>query len=303
MICIWASRCLFFRSSGITTSPGISIITFSASLAAIIKELVAAKSVANRRPRYVKGLRQYLTLFAKGRETMPLAAISVTEIESWFATRAEAPSTRASNLGRLSALFSFAVRRGYLMENPVDRIETVFLEAKPPRILTPAEARRMLEFTRIEMPRFMRWLALALFAGVRPEELDKFDGGIDLERALVTIDAAASKVRRRRVMPLPAAAVAWLKLGGDLPLPQSTRRRYVRRIRDYMNWREWPQDVLRHTAASYLLTEHQDAGKVALWLGNSPKILLAHYHEITSKQAAQEFYSIRPAVAQLNLDL
>ena len=41
----------------------------------------------------------------------------------------------------------------------------------------------------------------------------------------------------------------------------------------------WPKDVLRHTAASYLLALHGDVGKVAMMLGNSPNILLTHYHE------------------------
>jgi len=274
------------------------------TLAQVIHELLAAKTVANRRPRYLKGLKQYLGAFARGRESALITEIDAGQVEAWFASRREAPSTRSSNLGRLSALFAYAHRRGYVTENPVDRIETVFLEPKPPKIITPPEARMMLEHTRRHFPRFLPWLTLALFAGIRPEEMDRLEWrNVDLERGLVTIDAAASKVRRRRVMPVPEVAVAWLKLGGQLPLPHVSRRRYVRRLRDALGWPEWPQDVLRHTAASYLLAEHQDAGKVALWLGNSPKILLAHYQELVGRDVARQFYALLPLAPQMELTL
>jgi integrase len=293
---------LFYQPPG-QVQPAISAAhVISHSLASVIAELETAKTVANRRPKYVTGLRQYLDLFARGRELTPIASIGVREIEAWFASRTEAPSTRASNLGRLSALFGFAVRRGYLSENPVKRLETIFLERSAPLVLSPAQARLALVTARREFPRFVPWLALALFAGVRPEELDQIAwANVDLDRGLVTIDAAVSKVRRRRAMPLPAAAVAWLKLGGDLPIPHVSRRRYIRRLRTALGWAVWPQDVLRHTAASYLLSEHQDAPKVALWLGNSVKILLAHYHEVVGGDTAREFWAIRPESDQSEL--
>ena len=41
-----------------------------------------------------------------------------------------------------------------------------------------------LDFARREMPRFLPWLTLALFAGVRPEEADKLTWqSIDLDRS------------------------------------------------------------------------------------------------------------------------
>jgi integrase len=164
-----------------------------------------------------------------------------------------------------------------------------------PRIFTVAEARTALEFVRATTPRLLPWFVLGLFAGIRPEEADRLDwAAVDLERGLVRVDAAASKVRQRRVVPLAPAAVAWLKLGGDLPLPLTSRRRYVRRLRDRLGWAAWPQDVLRHTAASFLLAEHQDAAKVALWLGNSPKILLTHYHEMVSDAEKVAFWGLKP---------
>lgn len=291
-VCAWASRCLHFLPP---VEPRVRVVP---SLAQVISELLAAKKVANLRPKYLKGLKLYLEQFASGRELLPISEISVRELEAWFAERNEASSTRSSNTGRLASLFSFAVRRGYMAENPTKRMERIHIERKTPEIFTPAQCRLALDFAEQEFPRFLPWLVLAMFCGVRPEELDKLSWqAVNLPEKIITIDAAVSKVRRRRLTPIPAVALAWLKFGGDLPLPLSSRRRYVRRIRDRLGMEDWPQDVLRHTAASYTLAIHQDAPKVAMWLGNSPKILLRDYQQLVSANAAAEFWGLLPLCA------
>ena len=79
------------------------------TLGQAIEFLLAAKRAANFRPRYIDSLRLYLSQFARGREDLPLSHFTVEAVERWFAERSEALTTRASNAGRLSALFSFAL--------------------------------------------------------------------------------------------------------------------------------------------------------------------------------------------------
>ncbi|HRZ58656.1 MAG TPA: hypothetical protein P5525_24715, partial [Candidatus Paceibacterota bacterium] len=114
----------------------------------------------------------------------------------------------------------------------------------------------------------------------------------------VTVDAAASKVRQRRIVHLMPSAGEWMKLAlkskSRLPLSQSTRRRFLRRLRDHLGFKIWPKDVLRHSAASYWLAECQDAAKVALELGNSVGVLFRHYRELVTKEEAGKFWDIRP---------
>ena len=296
----WLTQGCFLCGRGATARS--SAFSTAHSLQRVTLELIRAKTAANRRPKYVKGLALYLRAFMRGRENLPVSRICVSDLEDWFLQRREAPSTQASNMGRLSALFAFAVRRGYMADNPVKRLELVTVERAAPRILSPMECRRALSFVRWNIPRFIPWMALALFAGIRPEEIDRLTwADVDLERGAVTINAAASKVRRRRVTPLTPAAVAWLRLGGDLAIPYVSRRRYIRRVRNHLGLSVWPQDVLRHTAATYWLHEHGDAGKVALWLGNSARILLAHYRELVSEADAGAFWAIRPESSQMEL--
>ena len=256
--------------------------------------MLRAKEQAGRRPAYVSNLKLYLNRFSKEHAEFSLEEITPATLEKWI-EQFPGQHYRSTWKNRLSTLFAFAVRRGYLSENPCDKLEPVSVDLKPAVIFTIEQCRTMLHFVRRQIPRFIPWLVLALFAGVRPEELDRLTWqDVDLAAKRVTISAAASKVHRRRVTPLEPAAVAWLKFGGDLPIPHVSRRRYVRRMRSRLGLAAWPQDALRHTAASMMLAREQDAGKVALWLGNSPKILLSHYHQIVSGDECRKFWELEP---------
>ena len=264
-----------------------------------IEAVCTSKASANYRPAYITSLRQYLTLFARGRESQPLAAFTVDTIEGWYQERGESFNARASNTGRLSALFSFAVRRGWIGSNPCNQLEKVRIDRRPPTIVTPLQAALIIDHARRRKPHRLAFFALAMYAGVRPDELSRIRwDAVNLDDGTVTIDAAASKVRRRRIIYLEPTALLWLKLarecGGKLPVARSTRQRYLYHATRALNLESWPQDLLRHTAASYLLALHRDPGKVANTLGNSARILETNYKALVSAKDCAEFWSFTP---------
>jgi integrase/recombinase XerD len=276
----------------------------SIPLVKAIEETIHIKRDSGRRPTYVNTLRQYLNQFAKGRENVPVNRITEREIQKWFADRNEKPVTRAANLGRLSALFGVCWRRGYIAENPIHKIEKPYVDRRAPSILTLRQCAKLLVFARRQNPNLLAWLSLALLAGVRPEECLKLDwSNIDLARGELRVDAAASKVRTRRLVRLSPACRAWLwlakQMGATLPKGDSTHRRYVKHMRRILGFKSWPQDILRHTAASYLLARHQDAGKVAMMLGNSADILNQHYKELVPLEKGVRFSSLLPSPAMV----
>lgn len=273
-----------------------SVVTVQAvTLEQAISRLIVAKRLANCRPRYVKGLELYLKQFANGRESQSLASFDVHTVESWLASRNEALTTRASNIGRLSALFSFGERRGWVVKNPCRQLERVHIDQKPPTILSVDQCERLMRWAQFHRPGALAFLSLGLFAGVRPEETERIDWNA-YKDGKVVIDAAASKVRRRRVVNLHKTANEWVQASKAAPLPitRITRRRILHAAREVLGLERWPQDVLRHTAASYLVAVHRDAGLVADWLGNSPSILLRHYRQLVSDEDAAAFWAIRP---------
>lgn len=290
-LCLAQKKCLLLESAHKMQSlqPELRLaVPFNISISATIDEMLPAKRAANCRERYVKSLNFYLRQFAKGREQRPLAEFTSAEIEDWM-NKYPCPWSRRSWLSRLGALFSFALRRGHIAANPCKRIEGVRVDIAPPKILTPAQADLILQIC----PSICRpYLILGLFAGIRPEEIMRLDwSAIDLETKTVRVDG---KTRRRRIVNLEPKAVALLSgcplQRGPVSPSLSTLRRFKRRALAALGLARWPQDLLRHTAASYLLALHQDAGKVATMLGNSSAILLTHYHEPVRNGDCREFW-------------
>lgn len=263
----------------------------------VIDEVFAAKVAANRRPAYTRHLRIYLNRFARGREDTPINEFDMASIEQWLAGQKDTPTARKGHWGRLSCMFSYAKRKKYITENPCSGMDRPRIDPKPPVIFTVDEADKLLRWLATEGRR--RWrlaqVVLGLFTGIRPVELTRiYWRDIELERALVRVDASASKVRQRRIVPLPQNAVEWLKLcpRTDKPIG-AIRWKWIATL-ERGTGLKWSNDVLRHSAASYLLAKHDDCGKVSRWLGNSPVILLNHYTELVGKAEAGRYFNIRP---------
>ena len=255
---------------------------------------VESKQVANRRPVYIKELRRSLLKFSVGRESLDISSISPADIEDYFKDSKFSIRTRETQMSRLGALFSWAERRGLIQFNPVRRLDRIAIDHPPPRILTPQEADRLLMFSENRQPKLFGYVVIGLFAGVRPDELAKLEwSAVDTERALLTIDSAASKTRRRRVVPLHPKAVHWILKVKDRrgPIVSCNRPHQLQRLAMWMGWEEWPKDVLRKTCASYLLELHQDAGKVSTWMGHTQTVLYRHYRELVRPEDCAAFWS------------
>jgi integrase len=281
-----------------------------------IEETIRSRRADNRRERYVRELENYLRKFAVGRTEMFVDRIGLADIEQWFDSRNEGLATKRSNLGRLSSLFDVCFRRAYISSNPCLRMTVPTIDHKPPRILSPDEAHRLLAAYRKSAPTMLPWLVLGMFSGVRPDELARLKWrDLDLVNGSLNVDAAASKVRRRRVVPLRHyrkiiygkreevqaidTIIRWLKLckpgkpDSIIAPPAITVRRWRRKLAQKADI-EWSPDLLRHTASSYLLELYHDPGRVAHWLGNSPRILERAYKQLVSAPDCQRFWNLTP---------
>lgn len=260
------------------------------TLAEGIKLYIAAKRSAKRSERYVDNLDLYLTQFARGRGEMQSAEITHEDIEGWFNGRDDADETKASDRWRISGLFAYLVRRGYLRDNPCAALEKITVVRGAPVILTPDQCGKALAWA-LDKP-LLPWLVLGLLCGLRPEEADQTTAKhFDKKNGWLTVDAQASKIRQRRVVHLHKQAIDWLKRcePKHFGLTRVTRRRWQRKLRVELGLEKWPQDVLRHTFASFTMAEVQDAGRVAAEMGNSVSVLMRSYRELMTKQTAKQY--------------
>jgi integrase len=255
----------------------------------VFDELIQSKRAGNRREVYVKSLSYYVSRFVDyaGAESK-IGSVTSSQVEEFISSFTG--YARQTWLNRISTLFSFAVRRGYVDRNPCDRIDRVRIDRNPPVILTVEQAKTLLlSCSTLCKP----YLVLGMFAGIRPDEIHRLDWSqINLDTATAKVDG---KTRQRRIVALEPVVIKYLKdhpiKTGPVAPSKETARRFKRKARACLGGK-WTADILRHTAASYLLGKYQDAGKVAMQLGNSPKILLSHYHDPVTKEECEKFWNL-----------
>lgn len=250
--------------------------------------------MSGRRPVYTKNLAHFLGAFVDAVGDVPVADVTTEQVEAWVGA-ARAPWSKASRLNRVSTLFAFAVRRGWVSANVCDRVERITIDRHPPRILLADECRRLLQAA---TARLRPWLVLGLFVGLRPTEAERMDwSSIRLRDRVAIVDGATSKVRRRRIVPLHPAAVAWLALdareAGPVVSSHSTLRR-DRRSAAMAAGIRWSADILRHTYGSMRMADGGLAAAVAGEMGNSTGILLTHYRELVRRDEAVAFWRCTP---------
>jgi integrase len=263
------------------------------TLQQVIQDLIIAKQNSNKRDYYVKSLKSYLRRFAETRESQSIAQIRVSDIEIWL-QQFKDPSSRQTWLNRISTLFSFAVKRKYIEKNPCEQVERITVVRKPPVILNVYQSRQLLDWCSTAM---RPYYVLATFAGIRPFEAERLDwSDVNLEAKTVRINGKVAKIQsHRRIVPLEPIAIKLLsrhpvKTGPISPLTGTVKRWKVG-ARAILGYKEWPCDILRHSTASYWMATRKDADGIAADLGNSRKILMAHYHEPVTPDAAAVFWN------------
>lgn len=260
-----------------------------------VAELIVALRKAGRDKRYLSQLEALLNRFAIDRQGVPMAKVGLPMVESFL--DGFHISSRSTIRSRLSGLFSFAVRRGYRLDNPCARLERVDLPDKPKRILSQAELLRLLAWMPRACPRLLPWFVLSTFCGLRPEEAEKTTPKeIHFKEGWIKVEAQTTKVRMRRVVYPKREAMRLLKAAVDyhppVALSVQSRRSALNRATEHLHWPEWYQDVTRHSAASYWLAIEPDVAKVATMLGNSPAVLLKHYKALVTKKEAKKFWRL-----------
>lgn len=275
------------------------------------------------RPEYVGTLRVVWNGFCAGRETLAVSDVTKKTVEQWLKGADWSGKTQRNYLGDLSNLFAWAIREGLASFNPCSQVRVV-TAANETAItsLAPEQVRALFKLAVSERAKegeragdaafseLLAYLALAVFCGVRPKEIERADlADLQLDQGVFVVDAAKSKTRQRRVVTLPTAARAWLTLWRKLH-PEAVRicptnherllRAFIRRA----GYPKWPHDVLRHTAATMILAASGNERLVKMELGHSAneETLHRHYKAVrmlngraVTKQAAKEFFAITPS--------
>jgi integrase len=301
------------------------------TVAEIVQEHLALLE-KTARPATVRDRRWNLEAFAKQYGGELAAAITPTMINAFTLEIPKRP-TQAARWRSVRALFNFAVAQGYMDEPPTERAKKIKQEIPDEiSVLSPAEVQEVMRRALQMEPRLVPYLAIGIFAGLRPEnELGRLDWDkINLKSRTITVTGKNAKTKKKRAVPISDNLAAWLET-----VPEAERageiyyyRRALRRVLgqeqaakaekraelEAQAAREgrklsgptpdetpapevlrWGQDIMRHTFGSYRQAVIKNINQLCEEMGNTPHIARAHYLDPPDEEAAAEFWAITPA--------
>jgi len=273
----------------------------------LMAEYREAKRKANCRPWHLRTIEYRIGKFAEVFGKRSVTDISTDEITNWLdgyqSNRGEplSPVSRNNFLAYLNAFFNFAQKKGYAGANPVERIDRVHVDRHEIAILTPDEIRRLMVTARDHAPELIPYLAIAVFAGVRPTELQRLTWeSVNFDLRYIHIAGGISKVRNERYVDMEDVLVKWLEpcrqTSGPIVVQDAySFTRLFNLVRERAGLKDtWTPDVLRHTYASYHVARYERKDKTALMMGHSVKMLDKHYRRPLHRSDTTEFWSISP---------
>lgn len=241
-------------------------------------------------------------------------AIDRSDVEAWLreleTERNLKPLSLRNSHSYASRMFNFARKRGYLSGNPCDHALNYTAEEGEPRIFPVTKIASLFSSANEEL---QLYLALGLFAGLRPEQelrnlnwedvlLDHEDGPV------IHIRSEKAKKRRRRYVPIAPNLSEWIEahrqLSGPIFPSPGRIRRLLRQAREKVDlWGDdakgqsrWPSDVMRHCFASYHLLEHGDENATVSAMGHKgSEMLHTHYRGLSTKAEAKRFWALAPS--------
>jgi hypothetical protein len=165
---------------------------------ALVDEFIAAKRAAGRRSEYTRIQASILGMFEKAFPDRFAHEVTAPEIETWLRDRGSLRTQRNYQFD-VRNLFNFALKRGYVASNPVERMEKIILDEKPVEILTVEQASSLLEAAELAGGTMTPFVAIGLFADLRTREIAVLDWkDVDLAEKTITVHAVKTKTRARR---------------------------------------------------------------------------------------------------------
>lgn len=269
------------------------------TVAAVVAELLKTRKNAKRSKRHLEDLKSRLDRFAAAFHVQ-ISTVTGPLLQSWLDGIEGSEQTRKNFRTALSNLFRFALRRGYVRQNPVEGTEKPKVKAPKPNPYTPAEGARLLAAAGSDI---LPAMALSAFAGFRTAEVWRLEWvDVKLGDGRIEIDAGKTKGGFRRWVPITPNLAEWIaphaKTEG-LIWKGTAKAFYAAAHRAAESARiPWKENGLRDSFASYRLAVVKNAGQVALEMGNSAKMVQKHYAELVTEADGNRWFTIRPQAAE-----
>lgn len=267
-----------------------------------------------------KRLKAHLDRFALTHGERLMREVTGNQALEWLQELAKEfdPRTVWNYYDSLSNFFNWAKRRKHTEKAPTSEIHESDLPVVPTKskgVLTVGQAAAMMAWLGEHRAHFVPWHALQLFAGIRNAEVARMQWEwIDLKRRVITLPGWVNDNggEAKRIVKtgddwvlhgLPENLWLWLEKYKDKGAVRAPSGDAIKRMRNVRFLKlpnhpipAWPQNAMRHTFCTMMISLHSDAAKVANWSRHTnPRQLYKSYvAKLVSKEEAEEFFAIVP---------
>lgn len=273
-----------------------------------INHKLSLTNSSNKGPseRTIQDYRHRLKIYSEAFGTQKLFEFDDVEFSNWLYERGDARGiTRTTK-----ALYSFAVERKYLPENPV-KIKIPKLKIGKPSVLEDEDWKSLVNLAlesqdkrnskKGEKIDLLGFVVLGLWCGLRPEsEIRRLEwSDVNIDEGFVNIHGDW-KVSIGRHVTIPECAKKLLKLckrkEGKIVKTKNLRRRWDWLRKSSGVYDKWNSDIMRHTYASMHYGLYGDKQKIINELGHCDSNMLRHYinHGVKIKRRAKNFFTFSP---------
>lgn len=272
-------------------------------------------SCSSLRPRSLTSYGQTAKRIKEGLPARNLSTITPEEIAQAVGIENASGASAAVHYRNARAFWKWAAKKGWCKAELFEKVDSPKAKkGSSISVLEPAEAALLISTAETHFPQAVAHFALQLFAGIRAEEINRLTKK-DVSPEGIELGEHATKTgSRRHITPSPTLA-AWLKkhpfkpcanwdkvsaacryLAGWKVIPDAATLEAHPLDDEFEARPAWPQNVLRHSHASYSVAYGLPLQDLLFEFGHtaSPTMLRRHYVGRADKKQAIAYFAISP---------
>jgi integrase len=271
----------------------------SVSVNQLVDEFIANRRAKGRSEIYIRDLTTRLSRFKISMGDRIIADISGSDVDHWIQSLNVAAQSQNNFRAVLSAMWTFAVRRGYAVTNVIQLVDKTSVVRDH---IPTFSVDQLTQLLATAPPEYLPVLAIGAFAGLRPEEINKLQWeDIDFHERTIRVNASAAKTRKKRFAEISDNLRAWLEphAGRTGPVAPRNLQKLRRATMKAAKIEKWPPDVLRHSFASAHYAFHRDPARTAVIMGHRDQnMLLTHYRDVMKPSEAAKYWTLLAIATQ-----
>jgi integrase len=257
------------------------------------------------RPKTIESIRDMVKRFKIDFGMARVKEIDSTRIESYLKSRKVSDQTRLNICRYLQQFFNWSINKGHFVGvNPAISVKKeIHVDAGSPAYFNIEQCKALLNAAQMEKHKpLLAYIALGLFAGIRPEEVEKmtWEKNIKMDAKEIHLFRDKTKTKKDRYIQMSENLHKWLEHCEKIkPLVPSANLQNMRVRLVKEAGIQWVADGLRHSFATYYYAkEMKDGGKnleiLRSIMGNSPNVIEKFYKGAISKTEVDKFWSLLP---------